>query len=256
MHLKTTLFAAAVPLIIVLVLGVGDAPPGVELRHYGGGTDNIRYSPLRQVDRTNVARLQVAWTYDTGDAFPGSEMQCHPLVIGGVLYGTTPKGRVIALDAATGVLRWSFDPGEGTKATRVRNRGVAWWEAGRERRIFVTFRNWLYALDAATGRPVPGFGKAGRVDLRQGLGRDPEHVSISASTPGVIYRDSLILGSTVGENLPSAPGDIRAFDVRTGKIRWTFHTIPRPGEFGYETLAAGGLEAYRRRQQLGRHDGR
>ncbi len=234
MQPKTTLYTAALPLMIALVVGAGDGTPGTEWKHYGG-RDNIHYSPLRQIDRTNVARLQVAWTYDTRDAFPGSEMQCHPLVIGGVVYGTTPKGGVIALDAATGTLRWSFDPGAGAKTMRVRNRGVTWWESGGERRVFVTFRNWLYALDSATGKPAPGFGSEGRVDLRQGLGRDPEHVTISASTPGAIYRDLLILGSTVGEDLPSAPGDIRAFDVRTGRIRWTFHTIPRPGEFGYET---------------------
>src|SRR5205823_622499 len=99
-------------------------------------------------------------------------------------------------------------------------------------------RNYIYALDAATGHVVSSFGKSGRVDLREGLGRDPREVSISAPTPGVIYKDLLILGSTVSETLPAAPGDIRAYDVRTGKIQWTFHTIPHPGEFGYETWPA------------------
>ena len=225
--------AAVLPLPLLLLF-TAQPPRASEWKHYGGAPENIRYSPLGQITPANVARLEVAWTYDTGDAFKGSEMQCHPLVAGGVLYGTTPKGRVIALDAATGRLRWAFDPYEG-KATRVRNRGVSWWEEGRQRRVFVTARNWLYALDAATGKPIPGFGREGRVDMRQGLGRDPETVSISASTPGVVYRDLLIMGSTVGEGLPSAPGDIRAFDVRTGNIRWTFRTIPRPGDFGHET---------------------
>ena len=179
--------AAVLPLPLLLLF-TAQPPRASEWKHYGGAPENIRYSPLGQITPANVARLEVAWTYDTGDAFKGSEMQCHPLVAGGVLYGTTPKGRVIALDAATGRLRWAFDPYEG-KATRVRNRGVSWWEEGRQRRVFVTARNWLYALDAATGKPIPGFGREGRVDMRQGLGRDPETVSISASTPGVVYRE-------------------------------------------------------------------
>ena len=200
-----------------------------------GGPGNIRYSPLAQIDRTNVARLRVAWTFDTGDVHPGSEMQCQPVVGDGVLYASTPTARVVALDAATGRLIWSFDPQPGRRATRVRHRGVTLWGEGRARRVFSTAGHYLYALDAGTGKPVPGFGREGRVDLREGLGRDPAAVSISVSTPGAVYRDLLILGSTVSEDLPSAPGDIRAFDALTGRIRWTFHTIPHPGEFGYET---------------------
>src|SRR5579872_1164371 len=202
-----------------------------EWKVYGGGSDNIRYSKLHQIDRKNVTRLQVAWTYDTGDMFPGSEMQCNPIVVDGVLYATTPKLRLIALDAATGTLRWSFDPFAGSKAPKARNRGVTYWD----QRIFVVARNYLYSIDARTGKLVPGFGEQGRVDLRQGLGRDLESITISATSPGIVYKDLLIMGSLTAESLPSAPGHIRAFDTRTGKIRWTFHTIPQPGEFGYET---------------------
>ena len=198
---------------------------------YGGGSDNIRYSKLSQISRDNVKRLEVAWTFDTGDAFPGSEMQCNPIIVDGVLYATTPKLRVIALDAATGSLRWSFDPFAGSKAPKSRNRGVTYWD----QRIFVVARNYLYSIDARTGKLISGFGEQGRVDLRQGLGRDPESITISATSPGIVYKDLLIMGSLTAENLPSAPGHIRAFDMRTGKIRWIFHTIPQPGEFGYET---------------------
>ena len=142
---------------------------------YGGGPENIRYSKLDQINRDNVGRLQVAWTYDTGDAFPGSEMQCNPIVVDGVLFVTTPKLRVIALDAATGALRWSFDPNQSKKA---RNRGVTYWE----QHIYFVAGHYLYSLDAKTGKLSSGFGKSGRVDLREGLGRDPADITISATT--------------------------------------------------------------------------
>jgi quinoprotein glucose dehydrogenase len=203
---------------------------------YGGGPESIRYSNLNQINRENVQKLRVAWTFDTGDAFDASEMQCNPIVVDGVLYATTPKLRVIALDAATGQLRWAFDPNGETKMTHsIRNRGVTYWENGRDQRIFFVARHYLYALDARTGTLVARFGDSGRVDLRKELGRDPREVSISATTPGIVYRDLLILGGLMSEDLPCPPGDIRAYDVRTGKLRWSFHTIPHPGEFGYDT---------------------
>ncbi|HZS05547.1 MAG TPA: pyrroloquinoline quinone-dependent dehydrogenase [Blastocatellia bacterium] len=207
-----------------------------EWKMFGGGPENIHYSTLRQINRENVRQLEVAWTYDTGDAFPGSEMQCNPIVANGVLYATSPKLRVIALDAATGRLIWSFDPHDGGKTLgKPRNRGVTYWDDGGDGRVYFVFRHFLYALDAKTGKPVEGFGEAGRVDLRAGLGRDLKEISITATTPGVVYKDLLILGSLVSESLPSSPGHIRAFDLRTGRLRWVFHTIPQPGEFGYKT---------------------
>ena len=203
---------------------------------YGGGPESIRYSSLDQINRANVQKLQVAWTFDTGDAFEGSEMQCNPIVVDGVLFATTPKLRVIALDAATGTLRWSFDPNEGAPVTHaIRNRGVTYWSDGHDRRILFVSRHWLYALNARTGLLVTTFGSGGRVDLREGLGRDRREISISATSPGIIYRDLFIISGLMAEDLPAPPGDIRAFDVRTGTIRWSFHTIPHPGEFGYDT---------------------
>src|SRR5258708_22070493 len=154
------------------------APPKPDHRNwriYGGGPENVRYSELKQINRDNVSRLQVAWTFDTGDAFPGSEMQCNPIVVDGALYATTPKLRVIALEAASGKLLWSFDPSEGRKIVgKFRNRGLAYWEG----RLYVTARHFLYSLDARTGKLVPGFGESGRVDLVEGLGPDPKEITI------------------------------------------------------------------------------
>ena len=212
-----------------------------------GGVDNIRYSPLAQVSRDNVTKLHVAWTYDSHDAFKGSEMQSNPVVVDGVLYATTPALKVIALDAATGHERWRFDPAAGSAAgARFRHRGVT----VHNDRVFVTYRNSLWALDRKSGAPISSFGTGGRVDLRDGLDQPAEKLTVSASTPGVVFEDLLIMGSTVPETLPGTPGHIRAFDINSGKVRWVFHTIPKPGEFGYETwpknayTIAGGANAW------------
>ena len=204
-------------------------------RVYGGTAESIRYSALTQIHRGNVQRLELAWTHDTGDALEDSEMPCNPIVIGDVLYALTPTLRIFALEAATGKLIWRVElPGKFTRAQR-RLRGLAWWGNEREGRIFATKGPYIYALDARNGRLVPGFGDSGRVDLRVGLGRPPETLRIWARTPGVVYRDLLIQGSVMSEGLPAPPGDVRAYDVRSGELRWSFHTIPHPGEFGYET---------------------
>jgi quinoprotein glucose dehydrogenase len=182
--------------------------------------------------------LQVAWTYDSHDAFPGSEIECNPIVVDGVLYASTPKLRVVALDAATGAEKWSFDPNRGNKAvTKMRNRGLTYWDdgAGGSKRIFFAVRQYMYAIDANTGQVVPSFGDEGKIDLRRDLGRDPVLQSVTETSPPIVYKDLLILGSSVAETLPASPGDIRAYDARTGELRWSFHTIPHPGEFGYDT---------------------
>jgi quinoprotein glucose dehydrogenase len=227
--------------LALVLLGTSPRTSYREWRVAGGGPESIRYSTLKQINRSNVAKLEIAWTHDTGDAFKGSELQCNPIIVDGVMYAATPKLRIIALEAATGKLLWSFDPFDGKKTTsKVRNRGLVFWEDGSDRRIFFTAYYSLYSLDARTGKPVESFGDGGRVDLREGLGRDPRTISISNASPGVIYKDLLILGSLVSEGLPSSPGDIRAFDVRTGKQRWSFHTIPHPKEFGHETWPEDG----------------
>jgi quinoprotein glucose dehydrogenase len=207
---------------------------------HGGDPGHRQHSPLAQIDRTNVGRLRVAWTYRTGDARPDgrSQIQCQPVVIDGVLYATSAQLRAFALDAAAGRELWSFDPGTVGPETQGLgvDRGVVFWKSGEDRRILFSAGHRLFALDARTGRPVPTFGDGGSVDLRQGLGRDVSDLYVLSTTPGAVYRDLLILGTRVSEGPgPSAPGHVRAYDVRTGKIRWIFHTIPWPGEFGYET---------------------
>jgi quinoprotein glucose dehydrogenase len=197
-----------------------------------GGPYNIRYTELSQITPANVGSLQTAWNWDAHEAFKDSEMQSNPIIVDGVLYATTPRMNVIALDAATGREVWKFDLSRGdTAQRRFRHRGVTVYKD----RVFVTYRNLLWALDRKTGQPIQKFGDDGHIDLRKGLDRPFESLSVSASSPGVIFEDMIILGSTVPETLPGAPGNIRAYDVNTGAMRWTFHTIPHPGEFGYET---------------------
>jgi quinoprotein glucose dehydrogenase len=211
---------------------------------HGANAAHTQSSPLDQITRSNVASLRVAWTFHTGDARPGrSQIQCNPVVIRGVLYATSPQLKVFALDAATGRQNWIFDPftaGADQSGLGV-NRGVVYWEdeGGRDARILVGAGYTLFALDAATGRPIPSFGDKGGVDLRAGLGERANKLYVVANTPGATYRDLLILGTRVGEGPgPSAPGYVRAYNVRTGKIAWTFHTIPQPGEPGHETWPA------------------
>ena len=228
-----TLRAACVAAVLVLPAQAwSQKARSVDWPIYGGTTDNTRYSTLDEITPANVHQLKVAWTYDTHDAFPGSEFQPNPIVIDGVMYATTPKLRVVALDAATGREIWTFDPNTiDPKSGRFRHRGVTVYRD----RVFVTHRNNLWALDRKTGHPIVTFGDSGRVDLRKGLGRPFESQSVSASTPGVMFNGLYIIGSSVAESLPSSPGDIRAYDAMTGTLRWTFHTIPRPGEYGYDT---------------------
>ncbi len=197
---------------------------------YGGGPEGTRYSPLRQINRENVSQLHVAWSYDCDDG--AGDPQTQPIEVDGVLYGLTPRHKVVALDATSGKLLWRFDSGI---VGRGANRSVVYWADGTEKRIFAGVQSYVYAVDARTGKAISGFGTNGRIDLREGLGREPEKQSILLTSPGIIYKDLLIAGGRTPEALPAPPGDIRAYDVRTGKVRWQFHTVPHPGEFGYET---------------------
>ncbi|HYH56525.1 MAG TPA: PQQ-binding-like beta-propeller repeat protein, partial [Anseongella sp.] len=205
---------------------------------YGGGSgESIRYSSLNEINTSNVSRLQVAWKYSTGDADTGrnSQIQCNPVIVDGIMYGTSPQLKLFALDAATGRERWVFDPGLTVNHAIANNRGVSYWESGEDRRILYAAGSILYAVDAGTGRLVEDFGDKGQLDLHSGLGERAEKLFVSATSPGVVYQDLIIIGSRVSEGADAAPGDIRAFNVRTGKLEWVFHTIPRPGEAGYET---------------------
>lgn len=213
------------------------AIPDRDWRVTGGDPGQSRYSPLAQITRDNVKRLKVAWVYHAGDASPtgGSEIQATPIVAHGVLYGTSPSLIAFAVRASDGTPLWRFDPFANRRRESHANRGVVYWEEGDDRRIFFTAARRLYALDARTGRPAAGFGVDGSVDLSAGLDRDVSRTQLLATSPGVIYRDLLIQGTRVAEEEGAAPGSVRAYDVRTGAIRWTFRTIPRPGEFGAES---------------------
>jgi len=201
----------------------------VDWAAYNGGLSGDHYSRLKQIDRKNVSRLKNVWTFDTGEK---GGIQTNPLIVGRTLYGYTPTQKVIALDAATGTLQWKFDSGiEGSQPAR----GLSFWTDGHESRLFAGVMNFLYCLDPATGKPIPSFGENGRIDLRKGLREPWQDQSIALTSPGVLYKDLIIVGGRNPETHPAPPGDIRAFDVHTGAIRWVFHTIPRPGEPGYET---------------------
>jgi len=205
-------------------------PSSQDWPRHGGNSEGNHFSPLAQINRSNVSKLQLAWTFETGEA---GGLQTNPLIVNGVLYGITPTQRIIALDAATGKLIWKFD--SGIKGTQP-DRGLAYWSSGTTARILVGVMNFLYALDGATGKPIPDFGDAGRIDLRENLGREPSSAnSVALTSPGIVFEDLIIVGGRNPETLPAPPGNIRAFDVRTGKLRWSFHTIPLPGEFGYGT---------------------
>jgi quinoprotein glucose dehydrogenase len=233
--------------------GHGDAAGNVDYPVYGGNKAGNRYSPLTQINTGNVGDLQVAWSYDAREkedleASGGHrvrEIQCQPIVVHGILYGTTSKLSVFALNAGTGEQLWKFEPIKDNQKFNT-NRGVTYWENGDDRRILYTSGTTLYALDANTGKPEPGFGSGGKVDLHEGLGSGLDHdvnnLSVTATSPGVIYKNVLIVGSSVSESGDAAPGHMRGFDVVTGKLLWVFHTIPQPGEFGYDTWPAGAYQ--------------
>lgn len=204
---------------------------------YGGNLAGNRYSALDQINVDNVSKLQVVWAYDATDSLNddgrSKTIKCQPLMIAGVLYGIDVKSRLFALDAATGKELWKFEP----LATSI-NRGLNYWQNGNDKRIFYVSGSYLYGVDATTGELVKSFGENGKVDFHTGLENDRfdvQEFSITATTPGVIYKNVLVMGSTVSEYGDALPGDIRGFDVRSGKLLWVFHTIPRPGEFGYDT---------------------
>jgi glucose dehydrogenase len=196
---------------------------------YGGQPAGDHYSTLSQINRKNVHKLKLAWKFDAGDK---GGLETSPLIVGRVLYAYTATSQVLALDAATGKLIWKFDSGiKGNSPER----GLAYWTDRKEKRIFASVTNFLYALNAEDGKPITEFGEQGRIDLRKDLRGDYQLQSVQMTSPGIIYKDLIIVGGRNPETHPSPPGDIRAFDVRTGALRWRFHTIPHPGEFGYDT---------------------
>ncbi|MCU1322739.1 MAG: Glucose dehydrogenase, PQQ-dependent [Acidobacteriaceae bacterium] len=201
---------------------------------YGGGVEGERYSGLTQINAANVHQLEVAWTFDPHEE---GGLQTNPLIVGRTLYGYTPSQKVIALDGATGKVVWTFDPGG---VGRQPARGLSYWSDGKSNILFAGALSNLYALDPATGKVISSFGDGGRIDLRKGLTEGDVSKEFAAlTTPGVLFKDMIIIGFRAPETKPALHGDIRAFDVHTGALRWTFHTIPHPGEYGYETWPKG-----------------
>jgi len=217
--------ASAVAFACLTALSVNGQTPR-EWRDYAGGPDSSRFVAASQITKTNVGQLRVAWTY------PGSPSGFNPLVVGGVIYGRGPGNSIAAIDAATGNQIWTSASLAGATS-----RGLNYWESpdGKDRRLIFAAGQLLQEINAENGQPIPAFGVAGKVDLRQGLDRDPTTINAQSNTPGRVFENLIILGSATNQEYASAPGDIRAYDVRTGDLAWTFHTVPRPGEFGYET---------------------
>jgi glucose dehydrogenase len=220
---RVVLAIAAITLSIALVAGVETQR---EWRDYAGGPDSSRFVAAKQITAENVSRLQVAWSY------PSGQTDFNPIVVRNIVYGRGPNGSFVALDAATGKQIWVHEGIQGFNS-----RGVNYWESkdGKDRRLIFSTLNMLQEIDAYTGEPITRFGKDGQVDLRVGLDRDPATINQQTRTPGRVFENLLILGSATNEEYGSAPGDVRAFDVRTGALVWTFHTVPRPGEYGYDT---------------------
>ena len=209
---------------------------------YQGDSGRNQYSSLKQINKSNVGGLEVAWKYKTNDKLrSNSQIQCNPIVVDNVLYGTSPSIKLFALNAATGELLWEFDP-ELEFSPHV-NRGVTYWESGNDKRIFFTAGSLLFGINAKTGKPVVSFGTNGVTSLKSGLGAWAADLYVISSTPGLVYKDYLIIGSSVSESAGAAPGYIRAFNARDGSVEWVFHTIPKPGEFGYDTWPE---DAYKR----------
>jgi quinoprotein glucose dehydrogenase len=210
---------------------------------YKGSPENIHYSSLTQLDTNNVKDLQVAWEFHTGDAdtIHHSQIQCNPIIVNGKMYATSPQMKLFCIDAASGRQQWMFNPFDSLTNQQMffilnNSRGVTWWSDGhQQQRIFYTAGSLLYSIDANTGKPAIDFGDSGHLDLHDGLDRQVQDLFVTATSPPMIYKDLLIIGSRVDEGSMAAPGHIRAYDVHTGKRRWIFHTIPQPGEEGYNT---------------------
>lgn len=207
---------------------------------YLGDAEASHHSGLKQINRENVHRLRLAWTFRGAESKKGqgTQIQCNPLAVDGVVYLTTAHQDLVAVDGATGRELWRFDVRSiGRKSTSDRrHRGVAYWADGEDRRILYVNDNYLYAVDAVSGQLIGTFGESGSVDFKLTLGRDPQKIAlVNSGTPGVIYEDLYILPTRTTETMGAAPGHVMAFNVRTGALAWRFHTIPQPGEYGYDT---------------------
>lgn len=246
-------------LAVVLLACQGKQDQYKDWKVYGGNKENNHYSSLTQVDTNNVGRLRLAWEFHTHDTDHLSQIQVNPIVIDSTLFGVSPTLKLFAVDAATGRQKWLFDPAKAVNEPKGKYyftmnvcRGVTYYNGGAgDQRIFYAAGPKLYCIDALKGQPVASFGQEGKIDLHNDLGPNAAELFVASTTPGIIYKDLIIVGTRVAEDAGAAPGHIRAYDVHTGKLRWIFHTIPQPGEKGYETWndphayqLAGGANAW------------
>jgi quinoprotein glucose dehydrogenase len=224
--------------VFVFLLGCHSAEDKFsDWRVYRGDASSASYSSLAQINKENVKELKPAWTFYPDDAIAGARFErseCNPIIIDSFMYVTSARHRVYAINAATGKKIWGYDPFDGGEGGGV-NRGVAYWQDGNDKRILFTAGNFLFALNALNGTPIKSFGDSGKVNLNVGMRGDPEKISIVPTSPGIVFKDLLILGTEVSELYGAEPGYQRAYNIKTGKLEWTFHTIPLPGETGYET---------------------
>ncbi|MDT0606553.1 PQQ-binding-like beta-propeller repeat protein [Croceitalea rosinachiae] len=210
---------------------------------YLGDSGRSHFSTLEQIDTVNVTNLELAWSFKSGGLEEGrtTQIQTNPIIIRNTLFGVNAAIELFAVNAATGKQLWKFEPPIKDNSGLGLNRGLSFWQSNSEEssRVFFSSGSKLFAVNIETGKAIVPFGSNGSIDLRDGLGRDPERLSVVANTPGAIYQNTLVMGTRVGEGPGSSPGHIRAYNVLTGEILWTFHTIPQPGEFGYESWPEG-----------------
>jgi len=227
----------------LLIVSCTDSSSHDSWEVYGGNKENNHYSSLNQITKDNVSKLQKAWVFSSGDSDKFTQIQANPIIIDSILYGVSPKLKLFALNAKTGQAIWSFNPynviqsinvGVGYFAMNV-CRGVTYFDDGLDGQIFYAAGSSLFCVNAKTGHLVEGFGKGGSIDLHNDLGRNVESLYVAMTTSGIIYNDVIIIGTRVDEGAAAAPGHIRAYDVNTGALRWIFHTIPQPGEVGYDS---------------------
>ncbi len=228
----------------IIMIGCKSRNEAVDWKVYGGNKVATHYSSLKEIDTGNVTQLQPAWEYHTCDADAKTQIQVNPIIVNGIMYGVSPKLKLFALDAANGKEKWVFNPidtsstankGKGYFSMNV-CRGVTYYsDNGKDPRIFYSAASTLFCIDAETGKPITSFADNGKLDLHSDLNRDVKDLYVASTTPGIIYKDLIIIGTRVDEGAAAAPGHIRAYDVHTGKLKWIFHTIPHPGEEGYET---------------------
>jgi quinoprotein glucose dehydrogenase len=221
----------------------GYVHPSEDWPVYGGNKAGNRHSRLKQININNVKKLQVAWIYNSDssigfrEGMKSSEQECQPVEVDNILYAVSPTLKLFALHAESGKKIWEFDPFKNTVPKLTYCRGVIYWNNGEDKRILYSAGSTLYAINALNGLPIESFGISGKIDLHTGLDihHDVSSLYVAATTPGIVYKNTLIIGSAVSESGDAAPGYIRGFDIISGKLKWVFHTVPEPGEPGYET---------------------